>query len=535
MPKFQTVNLDALIPREDFSVKADAMAKSGKDPTISISHLAGGFGVFASSLRKPDFQRETADWTPQKIVDLVRAFVDGELIPAIILWKGGGYNFVIDGAHRLSAVLSWVYDDYGDRSRSLSYFGEVIPPEQIRAAKKTRILIEKEIGHFSQYEAGLKERSNVDASIRRRLDNLSSHPMVAQWVETQDPRVAEDSFFKINEAATAIDNVEKRIIKTRHSALAIASRSIARSGRGHKYWDHFVSKDVEKEIESLSEEIYSSLFNPPMDEGPVQTGDLPIAGKGYHVLPFIYDFVNRSNGKEAAESSAKVTQKSINELPPDEDGTATIGYLKGVQRQLSHIVGKQPRSHGLHPLVYFWNRSGDFTSSAFFATLDFMEEIRATRRERASVEARRDLEDYIISHKEHVMRIPHKLGSGNRSIPWIAKYYKFVFDAVLAGKSVDEIDKLLEDDKSFGFLVDGHNGQARFTENVGGKAFSMSTKSAAFIMPFLQNGLRCEICRGLLHKKSIHIHHRELRSLGGAADMSNAGLTHPYCNSITQS
>ncbi len=165
MPKVQTVNLDALIPREDFSVKADAAARSGKDPTISISHLAGGFGVFASSLRKPDFQRETADWTPQKIVDLVRAFVDGELIPAIILWKvpaiilwkGGGYNFVIDGAHRLSAVLSWVYDDYGDRSRSLSYFGEVIPPEQIRAVKKARALIEKEIGHFSHYEAGLND------------------------------------------------------------------------------------------------------------------------------------------------------------------------------------------------------------------------------------------------------------------------------------------------------------------------------------------------------------------------------------------
>lgn len=535
MPKIQTVNLDALIPREDFSVKADAAARSGKDPTISISHLAGGFGVFSSSLRKPDFQRETADWTPQKIVDLVRAFVDGELIPAIILWKGGGYNFVIDGAHRLSAVLSWIYDDYGDRSRSLSYFGEVIPPEQIRVARKTRTLIEKEIGHFSQYEVGIIDRSKVDSVIQRRLDNLSSHPMVAQWVETQDPKVAEDSFFKINEAATAIDNVEKRIIKTRQSAIAVASRSIARSGRGHKYWDRFANQEIEKQIESLSEEIFSSLFNPPMDEGPVQTGDLPIAGKGYHVLPFVYDLVNRSNGKEAAESSAKVTEKSIKELPVDSDGTATIDHLRNVKRSLSYIVGKQPRSHGLHPLVYFWNRSGDFTSSAFFATLDFVEEIRRENKERSFVDVRRKMEDYIISNKEHVMRIPHKLGSGNRSIPWIAKYYKFVFDAVLAGKSNVEIDQLLESDKSFGFLVDGYSGQLRFTENVGGKAFSMSTKSAAFIMPFLRNGLRCEICGGLLHKKSMHVHHRELRSLGGAADMSNAGLTHPYCNSITQS
>ncbi|MGR3466967.1 MAG: DUF262 domain-containing protein [Shimia sp.] len=154
-------------------MKIDGSVKSGKDPTISISHLAGGFGVFAKSLRKPDFQRETADWTPQKIVDLVRAFVDGELIPAIILWKGGGFNFVIDGAHRLSAVLAWVYDDYGDRARLLAYFGEVVPPEQIRAAKKTGRLIEEEVGHFSQYESGLKDRSSVSAEIAQRLYNPS--------------------------------------------------------------------------------------------------------------------------------------------------------------------------------------------------------------------------------------------------------------------------------------------------------------------------------------------------------------------------
>jgi len=116
----------------------------------------------------------------------------------------GGFNFVIDGAHRLSAVLSWIYDDYGDRTKSLDYFGELIPPEQIKAAKKTRALIEKEIGHFSRYESGLKDRSSVDAQTAARLDNLSSHPLTAQWVETQDPRVAEDSFFTSQEVGGGI-------------------------------------------------------------------------------------------------------------------------------------------------------------------------------------------------------------------------------------------------------------------------------------------------------------------------------------------
>ncbi len=122
------VNLDALIPREDFAVDGGPITGT-PDQTISIHHLYNN-SFFVSSLRKPDFQRETANWTPQKIVELIAAFLDGDLIPAIILWRAGQYVFVIDGAHRLSAMLAWIYDDYGDRNRSLSHFGGQVPEEQ---------------------------------------------------------------------------------------------------------------------------------------------------------------------------------------------------------------------------------------------------------------------------------------------------------------------------------------------------------------------------------------------------------------------
>ena len=54
---------------------------------ISISNLDDDF--FVHGLRKPDFQRETRNWTAEKILDLVRAFVFGDLIPAVIFMAAG--------------------------------------------------------------------------------------------------------------------------------------------------------------------------------------------------------------------------------------------------------------------------------------------------------------------------------------------------------------------------------------------------------------------------------------------------------------
>jgi hypothetical protein len=80
------VNLDALIPRDDFAVD-DGPQTANPGERIGIAHLDGQF--FVSDLRKPDFQRETAQWTPTKVVDLIRSFLDADLIPAVILWRAG--------------------------------------------------------------------------------------------------------------------------------------------------------------------------------------------------------------------------------------------------------------------------------------------------------------------------------------------------------------------------------------------------------------------------------------------------------------
>ena len=116
------VNLDALIPRADLAVGDGVVTGVEGESRLGETHFRPK-AFFASYLRKPEFQRETTQWSPSKIVDLVAAFLDRRLIPAVILWRAGDFNFVVDGAHRLSALMAWMYDDYGDGERSKKVFG----------------------------------------------------------------------------------------------------------------------------------------------------------------------------------------------------------------------------------------------------------------------------------------------------------------------------------------------------------------------------------------------------------------------------
>ena len=65
------VSLDALLPREDFDVE-DIPNSAKKKESFSISDLRED-DFFYSALRKPDFQRETSEWDPKKIVELIKS------------------------------------------------------------------------------------------------------------------------------------------------------------------------------------------------------------------------------------------------------------------------------------------------------------------------------------------------------------------------------------------------------------------------------------------------------------------------------
>ncbi|MBY5669188.1 HNH endonuclease [Rhizobium leguminosarum] len=515
------VNLDAMIPREDMLTPASDYAGVNIE-RISISNLDNDF--FVHALRKPDFQRETAHWSPEKIVDLVKAFASGDLIPAVILWRRGTNIFVIDGAHRLSALIAWVYDDYGQGARSLTHFGGRLSDEQVRIADKTRKLVGNAVGPYAQFVGAMKSPHNAPDSVKSVLGNLAANAVVAQWVPKVGEKAAEDSFFKINQAATPIDPTERLILRSRQAANAIASRAIVRGGTGHKYWAGF-PLDIQAEIESEAGELHSALYEPPLKDLPIKTLDLPVAGRGYSALPFVYELVNWAN-------DVPDYTKSKEPPPADIDGKQTLAHLRTVRDAVDLITGIKMKSLGLHPVVYFYTRGGDFQPVAFIAACAFVRELAKAGRLPKFTKVRGQFEEFLLRHKEFITLIIKRTGAGRRSLGRIIRYFETLLREFTEGNSEEQVLDVLRNDPEFVFLVASMGiPSVRHEGDNPTRRFSRSTKSASFFQAATQGGVRCGVCHALVHVNSMQFDHIDDKAVGGSTGMQNSQATHPYCNS----
>ena len=523
-----TVNLDALIPRDDFGAPSGQAGGSPRS-TISISDLAKN-GFFQSSLRKPDFQRETTHWTPQKVVDLIQAFLDRDLIPAVILWERGVDIFVIDGAHRLSALIAWVRDDYGDGADSNRFFGAGLTDEQRRVAENTRKLVKKEIGTYAEY-SGLIGQSISDPVKARRLAAIGKESVIIQWVTATTPEAAEASFFKINQAAQPIDPAERRILQSRRSPNAIASRCIVRGGTGHKYWANF-SPEKREQIEKLGAELYTDLYKPPHTQ-PVTSADQPIAGQGYNALPFVFDLVSLCN--DIAIPSAAATRGSATPLDPDPDGSQTLEMLEKVRGRIQLASTNWSGSLGFHPLIYYYARSGNFLPNAFLASLEFAKRLDVQRRKKDFTAVRRKFEDYLLENKAFVSLTITRLGSGARSLQRTADLYWEIFAGFSEGLDEQKLLAQLVAKQEFMHLkvADLPSPNAEFAPSKKGP--SRESKSAAFIREAMANPMRCHICGGAIHKNSMTFDHVSRKRDGGDNQSANLKPVHPFCNSGVRS
>jgi hypothetical protein len=505
------VNLDALIPREDFEVINPKQQAGTPKPALSYVDLKNN-EFFFSALRKPDFQRETSEWSSSKIIEFVESFLNEDVIPSVILWKNQSYMFVIDGAHRLSALAAWINDDYGDGDISKKFYDYVIPDEQINIAVKTRTEINKKLGSFKDHELALVSPNKVKPETMEQARRLGYLSVTVQYV-LGDALRAEQSFVKINTNASKIDATEMRVLQTRQKPIGIAARAIARGGKGHQYWSKFTPDKIQQ-LEQLAKQVNELLFQPKLPRRPLKTLELPVAGEVYAAqsLPLIVEFIEIVN------------QAMANDMGDDDtDGTKTIACLLRCKKLAEVIDSKEPGSLGLHPAVYFYSPNGQHKLASFLAIasllIDFEKPdfIRFTR-------ARGNFETLLIQYDYIVQQILRQKRSASAGVPVIKEFYKACIKALANGKTIKQTIKEVIKDKQFGKLTTEHE------IVIGIGDFSSSVKSQTFIREALKSALKCPICQGYLHVNAMNVDHIVRAEENGLSTSDNAQITHPYCN-----
>ena len=510
------VNLDALIEREDFEVEANPNPGKKKE-TISIEDIKAD-SFFFSNIRKPDFQRETNEWDSQRICELIKSFIEGDLIPAIILWRStGGFLFVIDGSHRLSALSAWVNDDYGDGKISKLFYDGVIPDEQLKIAEETRKLIHKKVGSYNDFRLALTSPDKVKAEIVKAAKSLAALAIQLQWVEG-DASKAENSFFKINQQAAPIDKTELKLLESRKKPNSIAARAIIRSGKGHKYWSFF-DKEIQAQIQEIAKEINEILFEPKL-QTPIRTLDLPVGGKLYsaQTLPLILDFVNIVN-------KIDFNNKGVND--DNKKGKQTINFLKKVRKIAYILNSNHPSSLGLHPILYFYSQNGQHRTVSFLAVVDFVMKLDERKKLKDFIYVREKFEDFLQNYDYLIKQIYEKHRDVQKSYKHISNFFDQVVIHLKAGKTLDDTLNQIISSDDFKYL-NILNKEKSITSSI--KEFHTNKKSEIFIKDALLSVPRCKICKGLIHRNSISIDHIQRKEDGGLATSDNGQITHPYCN-----
>lgn len=514
-----TVNLDAMIARSDFASASEKPAQSSERfEKIALKDLVGEGAFTGKLLRKPDFQRETTQWKPSQIAMLVESFVDGELIPAVILWQSNSHIFVIDGGHRLSALLSWAHDDYGDGPQSLGFFKGEIPQAQKRLAQRTRAEVNRRVGTYQHFADRIKTIGQDGTDHDPRAATFATRGLQVQWI-IGDADKAESSFFKINTQGSALDPIEEKILKNRLKAPAIAARAVARCATGTKYWSKFPA-EIQEVITAKAKSVHTALFSPEVAT-PVKTIDLPLGGNSSiaGVLDQLIELC------EIADND----NRSIEKFTDDEDGSQTAQLLGNLDAIVGRIVGNKARSLGLHPFVYFYTSKGRHYPPLMLAMFAVIAKQVRDNNKAWFLEfsrRRKRFEELMLEHKGIITLLISALGSKQR-VDGAVKVLELLLDRAETPVETVKPDEIA--------LELGLESRLYTIQSKPGADFSDDAKSSAFLRQAFQQAMICPICGGYLDPgKSASYDHITRKQDGGNGADSNCQITHPYCNSTVK-
>jgi len=510
----QKVNLDSMIQREDFAREIKDAAEAATIRELKLGDLLPSAPI-RQQLRKPEFQRETNHWTPDQLVKFLTSFIDGDVIPSIILWRSTNFIFVIDGAHRLSALCAWLENDYGYGTTSKNFYSDEISEEQKRIAGRAERMIAKAVGNYESL-ARLVGKPAADIA-SKRAGSMNLRPIILQTV-VGTAKVAEDSFFAINSQGTPLDETETYLIKNRRKPVAIGARAIVRAGFGHSYWSNFNQKNQE-EVVKLAGDLHTTMFEPQV-RTPIKTLDLPLGGSSSPVdaLAVLIDFLTVTN-------TSNVQDEGADQFPDDGDGDRTIAVLNGGLKIARRITGNSAESLGLHPIVYFTNEKGKHSRFLFLGMCALVaEKLRNNDKAwfKKFTQARAKVEKFLLENKSVIGVVLQNLGKKTRT-PKMAEMFDYLVSETLAGHELEpaNIFKLMGlSGKIYDLTIQQR--PVHFTEDV---------KSQIFLRDGIARIQTCPICGGYLDvSKSVSYDHITRVREGGLGTAENGQMVHPYCN-----
>jgi len=538
--------------RSEEQIKYDSQDKQS---TLRLSDLISG----RSYLRKPDFQRTTWAWTPEECVSLLESVINKQVIPSIIMWESpeNGFHYILDGGHRISVVLAWLKNDWGEK-----FTADDIDDEQLQMIRHASIqvsqLVQIKIGNIQTYDSAEKElvravdegkspKEELPPNTFRQgvfyqsllKGDISFHVL---WVRG-DYKTAEQSFLKINKSGRQLSEWETTLVENRNSSFARSVMSISSGSTAPHYWPedntrNSLDSDLQQKVREILSDIkylQNILFQPTYTT-PIQQLQQPFLVASIQDRPrYVAELLTITEGFRGQEPE---TQKLLIQHP-DGDAEQIINNGWNLLRKavdiFEHLNGNsnQPKSLALVPALYFYSDAGRYVRSLLYGFIYWMfkgSEEDILNRKKLFTVYRSGFEQVIRSDKSAIVStFSRKTGSGPEVTLQTGTFYNDLLELLITYKG--DITSAQFQARYDAIFRRTSKPDSEAIEELRSRSFTEKQKSRVLLARILDSQISCEICGGMLDPEGNVQHDHIIQyAQGGRTTHSNQRVVHPFCN-----
>ena len=253
---------------------------------------------------------------------------------------------------------------------------------------------------------------------------------------------------------------------------------------------------------------------------------------------YLAELLTITEGKKGQKPE---TETLIKRDRSDQVGNIIANGLKLIDDAIDvigNIYGSSPRSIGLMPLVYFYNKQGDYIRSLLYGMIYWLNHGTETRdvlnRKLLFTIHRRAFEEVLIQNKELIIRrIGRRIGSGPEVTYPTARYYHGLLKLLIKHDDQIESEEFNKEHQQLIATLGKTDVIEIEQEEVisQSRTFRDSMRSEVQVKELLGMFKTCEICGGRYFPGLFtQVDHKKPHGKGGKTTVSNARNTHPFCN-----